>query len=85
MRELATLRSFFENRRDVVGSMSGPRVAQEVIDAAPDGMVYRHVSFFDRPTGHWIGEWAGYLPPPEPAEDAVSLFTACAQATEPGA
>lgn len=38
-------------------------VPQSVINAAPAGMVYIHLAWFDR-RGWWIGEWAGYLPQP---------------------
>lgn len=40
-------------------------VSQAVIDAAPQGQVYRHFAFFSRPTSRWVGEVAGYVPYPD--------------------
>ena len=39
-------------------------VPQATIDAAPEGTIYAHFAWFHRRSGRWIGEWAGYVPPP---------------------
>ena len=58
-------------RPHLVGNHVEYAVPLAVRRAAPRGCVYIHFAWFHRRQGHWLAEWAGYVPEPDVPPDLV--------------